>query len=210
MPSSTASHPSASSSASDANYASQFIHQTHVAHADTMTTMYLATTPSAVTKVVRNIHTTLLLLTLLLSYPQHWRKQATSTQTPNGTSKRTYTSDLTPPHDRSTYHSTRTPPPTTAAPTQPSAQTSPSQEPHHPQNVKHLKTSSKQSLPMQTTIFKCMNDANLDAPPNQQQPPPHLYMATKSSANYTTKTWSSSSQSQLIPLPILVLCSNHF
>ena len=190
MPSSTASYPSASSSASDTNYASQFIHQTHVAYADTTTTMYLVTTPSAVTKVVRNIHTTLSLLTLLLSYPQHWRKQATSTQTPNGTSKRTYTSDLTPPHDRSTYHSTRTPPPTTAAPTQPSAQTSPSQEPHHPQNVKHLKTSSKQSLPTQTTTFKCMNDANLDASANQQQPPPQLCMATKSSANYTTKTWS--------------------
>ena len=53
-----------------------------------------------------------------------------------------------------------------------------------PQNAKHLKKSSKPSLPMQTTIFKCMNDANLDAPPNQQQPLPHLYMATKSSANY--------------------------
>ena len=160
MPSSYASHPSASSSVSDANYASHFIHQTHVAHADTTTTMYLATTPSAVTKVVRNVHTTLSLLTLLLSYPQHWHKQDTSTQTPNWTSKRIYTSDLTPPHDRLTYRSTRTPPPTTAAPIQPSAQTSPSQEPHHPINVTHLKTSSKQSLPMQTTIFKCMNDAN--------------------------------------------------
>ena len=73
-------------------------------------------------------------------------------------------------------------------PIQPLAQTSPSQEPHHPQNVKLLKTSSKQSLPTQTTIFKCTNNTNLDAPPNQQQPPPHLYMATKSSANYTTKT----------------------
>ncbi len=135
MPSNTTSHPSASSSASDTNYASQFIHQTHVAHADTTTTMYLATTPSAVTKVVKNVHTTLSLLTLLISYPRHWRKQDTSTQTPNWTSKRTYTSDLTPPHDRSTYRSTRTPPPTTAAPTQPSAQTSPSQEPHHPQNI---------------------------------------------------------------------------
>jgi len=144
-----------------------------------------------VTKVVRNVHTTLSLLTLLLSYPQHWCKQDTSTQTPNWTSKRTYTSDLTPPHDRSTYRSNRTPPPTTAAPIQPLAQTSPSQEPHHSQNVKHLKTSSKQSLPMQTTIFNCMNGANLDAPSNQQQPPPHLYMETKSSANYTTKTWSS-------------------
>ncbi len=165
--------------------------------------MYLATTPSAVTKVVRNVHTTLSLLTLLLSYPQHWRKQDTSTQTPNWTSKRTYTSDLTPPHNRSTYRSTQTPPPFTAAPIQRSAQTSPSQEPHHPHplNVKHLKTSSKQTLPMQTTIFKCMNDANLNAPPNQQQPPPHLYMETKSSANYTTKTWSSS-QSRLIPLPV--------
>ncbi len=180
MPSSTASHPSASSSVSYANYASHVIHQTHVAHVDTMTTMYLATTPSAVTKVVRNVHTTPSLLTLLLSYPQHSRKQDTSTQTPNCTSKHTYTSDLTPPHDCLTYRSTRTPPPTTAAPIQPSAQTSLSQEPHHPQNVKHLKTSSKQSLPTQTTIFKCMNDANLDAPPNQQQPPPHLYMATKS------------------------------
>jgi hypothetical protein len=78
--------------------------------------MSLATTPSAVTKVVRNVHTTLSLLTLLLSYPQHWRKQDTSTQTPNWTSKRTYTSDLTPPHNRSTYRSTQTPPPFTAAP----------------------------------------------------------------------------------------------
>ena len=98
VPSNTASHPSASSSASDANYASQFIHQTHVAHADTSTMMYLTTTPSAVTKVVRKIHTTLSLLTLLLSYSQHWRKQDTSTQTPNWTSKHTYTSDLTPLH----------------------------------------------------------------------------------------------------------------
>ena len=160
MPSSIVSHPSASSSASDANYASQFIHQTHFAHADTTTTMYLAATPSAVTKVVRNVHTTLSLLTLLLSYPQHWNKQDTTTQTPNWKSKCTYTSDLTSPHDRLTYRSTRTRPPITAAPIQPSAQTSPSQEPHHPLNVKHLKTSSKQSLPIQTTIFKCMNDAN--------------------------------------------------
>jgi len=172
--------------------------------------MYLATTPSAMTKVVRNGHTTLSLMTLLLSYTQHWRNQDTSTQAPNWTLKCTYTSDLTPPHNRLTYPSTQTPPPTTAAPIQPSAQTSPLQEPHRPQNTKHLKTSSKQSLPTQTTIFKCMNDANLDTPPNQQQLPPHLYMATKSSANYTTKTWSSSSQSRLIPLPILVQCSNHF
>jgi hypothetical protein len=50
-----------SSSASDANYASQFIHQTHIAHADTMTTMSLATTPSAVTTAARNVHTILLL-----------------------------------------------------------------------------------------------------------------------------------------------------
>jgi hypothetical protein len=39
----------------------------HVAHADTTTTMYLATTPSAVTKVVKNVHTIISLLTLLLS-----------------------------------------------------------------------------------------------------------------------------------------------
>jgi hypothetical protein len=50
-----------SSSASDANYASQFIHQTHIAHADTTTTMSLATTPSTVTKAARNVHTILLL-----------------------------------------------------------------------------------------------------------------------------------------------------
>ena len=62
--------------------------------------------------------------------------------------------------DRSTYPSTRTPPPTTTAPTTSSAQMSPLQEPHHPQNVTHLKTSSKPSLPMQITIFKWMNDAN--------------------------------------------------
>ena len=116
MPSNTISYPSASTSASDANCASQFIHQTHVAHADTMTTMYSATTPSAVTKVVRNVHKILSLLTLLLPYPQHsWRKQDTSTQTPNWTSKHTYTSDLSPLplHDHSTYRSTQTPPSTT-------------------------------------------------------------------------------------------------
>ena len=130
VPSNTASHPSASSSAPDANYTSQFIHQTP----DTTTTMYLATTPTAVTKVVRNVHTILSLLTLLLSYPQCWRKQDTSTQTPNWTSKHTYTSDLIPLHDRSTYRSTRTPPPTTAAPTPPSVQISQSQEPP-PRNI---------------------------------------------------------------------------
>ena len=161
MPSNTASHPSASSSASNANYTSQFTHQTHVAHADTTTTMYLATTPSVVTKAARNVHTILLLVTLLLSYLPHWRQQDTSTQTPNWTSTHTYTSDLTPLHDRLTYRSIRTPSPTTAAPTIPSAQTSPSQEPHHPQNITHLKTSSKPSLPTQITIFKYTNDANL-------------------------------------------------
>jgi hypothetical protein len=102
VPSNTASHPSASSSASNANYASQFTHQTHVAHADTTTTMYLATTPSVVTKAARNVHTILLLVTLLLSYPPRWRQQDTSTQTPNWTSTHTYTSNLTPLHDRST------------------------------------------------------------------------------------------------------------
>ena len=55
---------------------------------------------------VRNVHTTLSLMTLLLFYPQHWRKQNTSTQTPNWTSKCTFTSDLTPLHDRLTYRST--------------------------------------------------------------------------------------------------------
>ena len=150
-----------SSSASNANYTSQCIHQTHVAHADTTTTMVsLATMPSAVTKIARNVHTILLIVTFLLSYPLSWCKQDTSTQTANWTSKHTYTSDLTPLHDRLIYRSTQTPPPTTAAPTIPSAQISPSQEPHHRQNITHLKTSSKPSLPMQITIFKWMNDAN--------------------------------------------------
>ncbi len=139
MPSNTTFHPSVSSSASNANYISPFIHHTHDAHAGTGTMTSLVTTRFAGTKAEKK-HTTLSLTTLLLSYPPHWHKQDTSTQTPSSTSKHTCASAPIPLHVPLTYHSTQTPPPTTAAPTQQLAEISPSQEQHHPQNVTHLKT----------------------------------------------------------------------
>jgi hypothetical protein len=134
---------------------------------DTTTTMYLATTPSAVTKVVSSAHTILSLLTLLISYPQRWRKQDTSTQSPNWTSKYTNTFNLTPLHNRLTYRSTRTPPPTTAAPTPPSAQISPSQEPHHLHIIQTITANADHHLEMheQCKLGCISNPATATSPP---------------------------------------------
>ncbi len=71
-----------------------------------------------------------------------------------------------------------------------------------------LKTFSIQSLPIQTTIFSVMNEANLDVCTNPS-PPPHLSSTVMmSSANYTEKTWSSS-PSPLTPGHGSVPCYKH-
>ena len=61
---------------------------------------------------------------------------------------------------------------------------------HLPQDVPTLMTSSIQSLPMQTIIFSVMNVLNLAACTNLPLRQTHLSMATTSSVNSMTKTWS--------------------
>ena len=201
-----------SSSASNANYTSQCIHQTHVAYAGTTSTMVsLATMPSAVTKIARNVHTILLIVTFLLSYPLSWCKQDTSTQTPNWTSKHTYTSNLTPLHE-TVWHIILQPKPH-LPPLLPLQHhwrrchhyrnhTTPKMSHiwrHHPNHHCQCRPPSSNAWKMQTWMHQQTS--------NCHHPTWSWSMATKSLVNSTTKTWHSS-QSRLPPSPILVQCSN--
>ena len=82
--------------------------------------------------------------------------------------------------------------PPTSALSLPLGPTSTSLAPLHRPRPSSLKTSSKPSLPMQTTIFNVMNGPNLGA--HTSQPPHHRLssMVTASLVKSTTRTWSSS------------------
>ena len=122
------------------------------------------TTPSAVSGVAKNEHTTLLIWILPELYLLFLHNPAAFFPTHPWQSNHCSTSAQTRQHDRLTFHSLPIPPHATTPHTPLLGQTSTSPGPRlspRPTNLT-LKTLSKQSLPIQTTIFNATNVANLD------------------------------------------------